>query len=70
MTDPLTTLSALLEDSGLSIVEMAGVLGRDERTLRRWLAQEMPIPDSTGDQLQRLRITGITRTTIKLEYRR
>lgn len=70
MTDPLTTLSALLTDSGLSIVEMAGVLGRDERTVRRWLGGEMAIPGAAADQIQRLRITGLTKGAVRLEYRR
>lgn len=47
-------LSALIDESGLSIAEFARVvLGRDERTVRRWLAGH-PIPESHGAWLDRV----------------
>jgi len=49
-------LSALLTTSGLSQVELARVLGRDERTVRRWLGGQMPIPQSVADWLDRMAV--------------
>ncbi len=45
-TDPVALLRSAIERSGLSARQYAmTVLLRDERTVRRWLAGEAPIPD-------------------------
>ena len=63
-------LSALLAHSGLSAVELARVLGRDERSMRRWLSGQAPIPETLAQQIARLRVTGVTATHVRLEWRR
>lgn len=53
-----TVLLAQIEASGLTHGEFARtVLGRDERTLRRWIAGASPIPVVTGTWLGALEIT-------------
>lgn len=48
-------LSALIAGSGLSIAEFARVVvGRDERTVRRWLTGEIAIPVSASSWLARV----------------
>ena len=48
-------LSALIAGSGLSIAEFARVVvGRDERTVRRWLTGEITIPESASAWLSRV----------------
>jgi hypothetical protein len=59
--DALRRLRELLEESELSIVEFARlVLGRDERTVRRWLSQEIAIPEQAATWMDRitLHVTG------------
>ncbi len=56
--DPIDTaardrLSALLTASGLSAAELARVLGRDERTMRKWLSGQMVIPGAVASMLAR-----------------
>ena len=67
--DALSRLSLLLTDSGLSIVEFARALGRDERTVRRWLTREMPIPGAVSAMLHRVQAVDVTtkKITITLE---
>ena len=67
--DALSRLSFLLTDSGLSIVEFARLLGRDERTVRRWLSREMPIPGAVSAMLHRVQRIDVTpkKITIILE---
>jgi len=51
---PLARLSALIAESGLSQQAFAGlVLGRDSRSLRRYLAGE-PIPETLAAWLARV----------------
>jgi len=57
------SLSALVAASGLSIAEFARVvLGRDERTVRRWLTGEIEIPKSAAQWLARVDIETNSRT--------
>jgi len=52
---PSTVLSRLVDHSGLSIAEFARVVvGRDERTVRRWLSGEILIPESAASWLARV----------------
>lgn len=66
----INALSLLLTDSGLSQAELGAVLGRDERTVGRWLSGQFAIPGSVADQIARLRISEVTRDTVWLAYRR
>jgi hypothetical protein len=53
----LAALSDLIDASGLSIAAFARlVVGRDERTVRRWLSCEIDIPRQAGEWMQRVRI--------------
>lgn len=63
-------LSALLADSGLSAVELARVLGRDERAMRRWLAGEQAVPDSLARQVDRIERIEVTPTRVRVVVRR
>jgi hypothetical protein len=55
-------ISTLLAASGLSAAEFARtVVGRDERTVRRWLAGE-PIPESVAAWLSRASVESTSRT--------
>lgn len=46
MSDSIAALRSAIEASGLSARQYAAdVLLRDERTVRRWLAGDSPIPD-------------------------
>ena len=67
--DDASDLSRVLTSSGLSIVEFARALGRDERTVRRWLTHEMPIPGAVSAMLQRVQAVDVTtkKITITLE---
>ena len=57
MTDPRHTLADLIAASGLSAAAFARlVLGRDERTLRRWQSGETDIPDSAAEWLGRVSV--------------
>src|SRR5689334_8446856 len=53
-------LAAAIKRSGLSARAFArDVLWRDERTIRRWLSGESPVPDVVADRLRdELRDTG------------
>jgi hypothetical protein len=56
-------LSALITQSGLSIAEFARiVVGRDERTVRRWLAGTTEIPDTAAEWLARVSVEVNGRT--------
>lgn len=64
------TLRALIEASGLSQVEWARtVVGRDPRTVRRWLAGET-IPPTTVDWLTRLGDIGVTPSGVVMRVTR
>lgn len=67
---PLQRLIALKTDSGASSVELAGILGVDERTLRRWLASEIDIPESRARWLERLIALEMTRARIVVTLER
>ena len=70
-TDALALLSCAIEDSGLSIAEFARVVvGRDERTVRRWLAREVGIPDSVHQWLDRLADVDVRDGDVHLTLRR
>jgi DNA-binding transcriptional regulator YiaG len=52
-------LSALVAASGLSIAAFARlVVGRDERTVRRWLRGEIEVPDSAARWLGRVTVSA------------
>lgn len=64
------TLRALIEASGLSQVEWARtVVGRDPRTVRRWLAGEA-IPPTTVDWLVRLAAVRVSATAVTIAVAR
>jgi hypothetical protein len=64
------TLRAIIEASGLSQVEWARtVVGRDPRTVRRWLAGEA-IPPTTVDWLARLGTVRVSATDVALRVSR
>jgi len=44
----------LVESTGLSITKLAGVIGHDERTLRRWMKGERKFPYSAQFILESL----------------
>lgn len=67
--DPRATLSTLIGASGLSISVWArDVMGRDVRTVRRWLNGEQVIPQSAAQWIARVRtvepVRGGTRVTV------
>ncbi len=64
-----TMLSAILTQTGLSQVELAEALGRDERTMRRWMARDIEVPESVRQLLRRLTVT-VTDSEIRLTVRR
>ncbi len=61
-------LIALLAESGLTQVALARALGRDERSMRRWLAGE-PMPATLSQQLHKIvRISSTaSKVTILIE---
>lgn len=64
-TSPRETLATLIAESGLSAAAFARlVLGRDERTVRRWQSGETEIPDSAADWLERLAVETRPRSVI------
>ncbi|KPK72269.1 MAG: hypothetical protein AMJ84_04600 [Acidithiobacillales bacterium SM23_46] len=44
----------LVESTGLSITKLAGVIGHDERTIRRWMKGERKFPYSAQFILESL----------------
>lgn len=61
--DARARLSAHVNASGLSIAEFARtVLGRDERTVRRWLTGEIDVPESAAVWLQKAAVEVNSRT--------
>ncbi len=67
---PQQSVSEAIRLSGLSIAEWARtVAGRDERTVRRWLAGE-PIPKSVMDWLNRISHVRVSPENVVLEVRR
>lgn len=53
------TLAALIAASGLSAAAFARlVLGRDERTVRRWLRGDIEVPDSAARWLGRASVSA------------
>jgi hypothetical protein len=67
---PTEALRQFVTASGLTPTELSRVLGRDDRTMRRWLSGEQDVPDTLAAQLGRLRVTEVTRDTVWLAYRR
>ena len=59
MNDHRATLAALIAASGLSAAAFARlVLGRDERTVRRWLRGDIEVPDSAARWLGRASVSA------------
>ena len=55
----LAALSDLIRLSGLSIAAFARlVVGRDERTVRRWLRGDIEVPDSAARWLGRATVSA------------
>ncbi|WP_353267031.1 helix-turn-helix transcriptional regulator [Gemmatimonas sp.] len=70
MTDPTDMLRTFVAASGLTPTEMARVLGRDDRTMRRWLSGEQEVPDTLAQQIARLRVTAVDDEGVHLVYQR
>lgn len=69
-SDPRAAVSAAIQASGLSIAEWARtVVGRDERTVRRWLAGE-PIPAQVADWVGRLEAQAVAADAVIVTVRR
>lgn len=68
--DPRAAVSAAVAASGLSVAEWARtVVGRDERTVRRWLAGQ-PIPAQVADWIGRLGEQTVTADAVTVTVRR
>ncbi len=63
-------LSTLLSDSGLSIGQLARALGRDERSMRRWLGADQAIPETLADLLARVVRIEVTAQRVTLVVER
>jgi hypothetical protein len=73
MSDPRAATEALRRlvfASGLTPTELSRVLGRDDRTMRRWLSGEQEVPDTLAQQVARLRVTAVDDEGVHLTYRR
>lgn len=70
MNEHTDALRAFVAESGLTPTELARVLGRDDRTMRRWLAGDQDVPDTLAQQVARLRVTRVDAKTVTLEYQR
>ena len=68
--DARAALAALVSASGLTATEVARALGRDPRTFRRWLSGQQEIPQTLAEQVERLRVSEVTRDTVWLAWRR
>ena len=69
-TDETHALRQFLATSGLTPTELSRVLGRDDRTMRRWLAGEQDVPDTLAQQVARLRVTAVDPEGVHLTYTR
>lgn len=69
-TDETHALRSFLATSGLTPTELSRVLGRDDRTMRRWLAGEQEVPDTLAQQVARLRVTAVDPEGVHLTYTR
>ena len=70
MTTPRTRLSALLAESGLSQQAFARtVLGRDPRSLRRYLAGAV-VPECLGEWLTSVHRVDTSRDRVTITVRR
>ena len=55
--DHRARLTALIAQSGLSAAAFARlVVGRDERTVRRWLSGDVAIPESAAGWMERVEV--------------
>lgn len=63
-------LRRLVVASGITPTELSRVLGRDDRTMRRWLSGEQEVPDTLAQQVARLRVTAVDDEGVHLTYRR
>lgn len=69
-TDNTDLLRQFVATSGLTPTELSRVLGRDDRTMRRWLAGEQDVPDTLAQQVARLRVTAVDPEGVHLTYTR
>ena len=69
-TDETHDLRQFVAASGLTPTEASRVLGRDDRTMRRWLSGEQDVPDTLAQQVARLRVTAVDPEGVHLTYRR
>lgn len=69
-TDETHALRQFVATSGLTPTELSRVLGRDDRTMRRWLAGEQDVPDTLAQQVARLRVTAVDPEGVHLTYTR
>ena len=69
-TDETHGLRQFVATSGLTPTEASRVLGRDDRTMRRWLSGEQDVPDTLAQQVARLRVTAVDPEGVHLTYRR
>ena len=68
--DATWALRRFVATSGLTPTELSRVLGRDDRTMRRWLAGEQEVPDTLAQQVARLRVTAVDPEGVHLTYTR
>ena len=69
-TDETHDLRQFVAASGLTPTEVSRVLGRDDRTMRRWLSGEQDVPDTLAQQVARLRVTAVDPEGVHLTYTR
>jgi hypothetical protein len=69
-TDETHDLRQFVAASGLTPTEVSRVLGRDDRTMRRWLSGEQDVPDTLAQQVARLRVTAVDPEGVHLTYSR
>jgi hypothetical protein len=69
-TDETNDLRQFVAASGLTPTEVSRVLGRDDRTMRRWLSGEQDVPDTLAQQVARLRVTAVDPEGVHLTYTR
>jgi hypothetical protein len=69
-TDETHDIRQFVAASGLTPTEVSRVLGRDDRTMRRWLSGEQDVPDTLAQQVARLRVTAVDPAGVHLTYSR
>lgn len=63
-------LSTLLTDSTLSVGQFARAIGRDERSVRRWLAGQQSLPETLAEWLASVVRVEVTAERVGLVVRR